>query len=267
MSETSYQWDARAYERSSAAQQAWARELIDRLAPRGDERILDIGCGDGKVTAELAARVPGGSVLGIDSSEDMIRLARERFPAERHPNLSFAREDMRRLDHGGAFDLAFSNAALHWVLDHVSVLEGTRRSLRRGGRLLFQMGGQGNAEDVWRIVEATIARPAWAAYFSGMSFPYGMYGIEQYQAWMDRAGLNWVRIELLPRDMVQDGAGGLAGWIRTTWLPYTQRVPEALREQFIAEIVDEYVRAHPPDGEGLVHVRMMRLEVEAVKTH
>ncbi len=81
----SWSWDAAEYARSSAAQQAWAMELIEKLALGGGESVLDIGCGDGKVTAEIARRVPAGRVLGIDCSEDMVRLAREVFPPYRSP--------------------------------------------------------------------------------------------------------------------------------------------------------------------------------------
>ena len=83
------------------------------------------------------------------------------------------------------------------------------------------------------------------------------------KALLREAGLKPVRVELLPKDMQQAGRAGLAGWVRTTWLPYTQRVPEPLREQFILELVDSYLDRHPLDIHGFAHVPMVRLEVEA----
>ena len=111
-----FHWDAEEYAKNSAAQLGWAQELIAKLALKGDEFILDIGCGDGKVSAELARRVPRGGVTGIDSSLDMIQKARSAFPAT--ANLSFALKDAREFGFESRFDVVFSNATLHWVKDH-----------------------------------------------------------------------------------------------------------------------------------------------------
>src|SRR5689334_19838215 len=109
------EWDPEDYAKNSAAQLGWARELIARLQLRGDEALLDIGCGDGKVTAELAGAVPRGFVLGVDSSPAFVAYAREHYPATSYPNLAFAHMDARALAHERSFDAIFSNAALHWV--------------------------------------------------------------------------------------------------------------------------------------------------------
>ncbi|MCI5128506.1 MAG: class I SAM-dependent methyltransferase, partial [Candidatus Electrothrix sp. AUS3] len=99
----------------SAAQQIWARELISKLNFQGDEIVLDIGCGDGKITAEIAEHLPNGEILGVDNSAAMLALARKEFPWSSHPNLSFQERDARDLSYECEFDIIFSNAALHWV--------------------------------------------------------------------------------------------------------------------------------------------------------
>jgi trans-aconitate 2-methyltransferase len=260
-----YQWDALDYAKSSSAQQQWARELIGKLQLKGDETLLDIGCGDGKVTAELAACLPMGSVLGVDSSAEMIALAQSQYPAAAFPNLRFQKEDARSLPFHDEFTVVFSNATLHWVLDHAPVLRGIFASLKRGGKTLLQMGGRGNAADVIAVAERVIASQEWRGYFEGFSFPYGFYGPDEYREWLRKVGLQARRIELIPKDAAHKGREGFEGWFRTTWLPYTQRVPEERREAFIAQIVDQYVENHPPDEQGLVHVKMVRLEVEALR--
>jgi trans-aconitate 2-methyltransferase len=265
MSEPGYRWDAGDYARHSGAQAAWARELIAKLALRGDEEVLDIGSGDGKVTADLAERVPRGRVLGIDSSPDMVARARQSFPASRYPNLSFEPGDALELSFTERFEAVFSNAVLHWVRDHLRVLRGVARALKPGGRLLFQMGGRGNAAAILAVIDTLSERDPWAAHLHGFPCPYGFYGPEEYRGWLAQAGLEARRVELIPKLMRQQGKEGLAGWVRTTWLPYTERVPEARRDEFIAEIVELYTRAHPPDAEGIVGVPMVRLEVEAVR--
>ncbi|MFI5368535.1 MAG: class I SAM-dependent methyltransferase, partial [Spirochaetia bacterium] len=115
-------WDAEEYARNSSAQLGWARELIAKLDLEGHEHVLDIGCGDGKVSAELARHVPRGKVVGVDSSEDMIQLARAAFFPAAQGSLSFMLRDARDLGFEEEFDVVFSNATLHWVKDHRAVL-------------------------------------------------------------------------------------------------------------------------------------------------
>jgi trans-aconitate methyltransferase len=133
-------WNAVDYHQSSPAQRQWAQELIDKLQIRGNEHILDIGCGDGKVTAEIARHLPEGEVVGIDASPEMIRFALEHFPPTRFPNLSFAEMAAQAMTFRERFDVVFSNAALHWIPDHRPVLAGISDALHPGGRLLIQMG-------------------------------------------------------------------------------------------------------------------------------
>jgi trans-aconitate methyltransferase len=260
-----YKWDATDYAKSSACQQQWARELIRKLELRGDESLLDIGCGDGKVTAEIAAYVPEGFVLGVDSSAEMIALAQSQYPADAFPNLRFRKQDARNLPFCDEFTVVFSNATLHWILDHRPVLRGIFTSLKPGGKALLQMGGRGNAADVIAVAEQVIASQEWRGCFEGFSFPYGFYGPDEYREWLREAGLQARRVELIPKDAAHQGREGFEGWYRTTWLPYTQRVSEEKREAFVALVVDSYLEHHPPDEQGMVHVKMVRLEVEALK--
>jgi trans-aconitate methyltransferase len=261
-----YRWNAEAYAANSAGQQRWAQELMQKLDLQGCERVLDVGCGDGKVTAELATRLPAGFVLGIDNSQEMIRLTRERHTGHRNSHLRFQVADARRLPFENEFDLVFSNAALHWVIDHRPVLEGIQRALRRPGRALLQMGGHGNASGILSVLDELMSGQKWGSYFRDFQFPYGFYTPEQYTRWLQLAGFEARRVELIPKRMVHRGAEGLAAWIRSTWLPFTQRVPEPQREAFIKELVARYIQDHPPDDRGRIRVAMVRLEVEAAKS-
>lgn len=263
---TTYQWNARDYSKHSGQQQKWARELIAKLDLQGREAILDIGCGDGKVTAEIADRVPEGTVTGIDSSEQMISVARGGFPQQTHPNLSFSRMDARAIDFKSRFDIVFSNAALHWVIDHRPVLEGIHRCLKPGGKLLLQMGGKGNAADILEVIEKLKQQTEWRCYFNEFKFPYGFFSVDEYRPLLEKYGFLTDRIELIPREMVHDGQSGLEGWIRTTWLPYTERIPENLRSTFISAVSSQYLRRTRLDRNRKVHVSMVRLEVEARKS-
>jgi trans-aconitate 2-methyltransferase len=263
--DTAARWDAADYAKSSAAQRGWAQELIGKLSLAGGETVLDLGCGDGRVTAELARRVPRGAVVGCDNSAEMIRAARSAFPREKHPNLSFELADAQALDYAARFDVTFSNAALHWVKDQPAVLRGVARALKPGGRVLFQMGGRGNGAEIFAVAGLMVESAAWREHFAGFAFPWSFNGPEEYIPWCAAAGLRVLRAELLPKDMIQQGRDGLASWIRTTWMPYTARVPEVRRDQFIREAADRYLAAHPLTARGEAVVRMVRLEVEAVR--
>jgi len=261
-----YNWNGRDYEKHSASQQKWARELIARLSLEGSESLIDIGCGDGKVTAEIAGILKGGSVVGIDSSESMIQLARKRYAANRNPNLIFILMDVVNLRFDSRFDVVFSNAALHWVKNHRPVVEAFYRCLKPGGRILLQMGGTGNARVLLGILEELIEQPAWRNWFEGFEFPYEFLDADEYLQLLVDAGFTESSTELIEKDMVHDGEDGLKGWIRTTWLPYTQRLPERARDEFVDMAARRYLEQVPLDSAGKAHVDMVRLQAEARKS-
>ncbi len=265
MNNSGYSWDAKDYARNSTNQLQWAKELIPKLKLQGTEALIDIGCGDGKITAKLARCLPKGKAVGIDSSPQMIKLAQTTFPRKDYPNLDFQVMDARKLIFNQEFEVVFSNAALHWIVDQKSVMQGVQRILKPNGRLVVQMAGKGNAQDIISILTDMLIESHWKKYFDDFKFPYGFFSSEEYRVFLDEAGLKPTRVELFPRDMKHSGQKGFIGWIRTTWLPYTERLPIEKRDLFVKEIARRYLDNHPTDAEGTVHLRMMRLEVEACK--
>ncbi len=262
---STYTWNAEEYEKHSQVQQKWARELIDKLSLTGTEDVLDLGCGDGKVTAELSCSVENGSVIGVDNSTSMIELAVQRYPSSQYSNLSFKVMDAINLSFEECFDVVFSNAALHWIKNHKPVVDGLFRSLKPIGKILLQMGGKGNASHILSVLSEIQSYPEWKVYFEGFEFPYGFLGIEEYETLLLNSGFSINRVELIHRDMEHNGKSGLEGWIRTTWLPYTERIPEEKREKFIGDISKRYLDKVPMTSDGKVHVAMVRIEVEAAK--
>ncbi len=127
------------------------------------------------------------------------------------------------------------------------------------------MAGKGNAQAVLKIFDELLVLPQWRRFFEGFTFPYAFLGSKEYRQLLVEAGLKPIRVDLFPRDMKFPSAEGMAGWVRTTWLPFTERIPVEMRDDFVKEIVNRYLADYPVDDEGVVHLDMMRLEVEAQK--
>ena len=131
--------------------------------------------------------------------------------------------------------------------------------------MLLQMGGgKRNAADLVCVFEELTEMDPWCEYFKDFTFPYNFYDPDDYHPWLSEVGFAVKRVDLIPKDMVHD-IPGFKSWVRTTWLPYTQRVPESERDNFLQQAIDEYLHRHPPDDDGMTHLGMLRLEVEASK--
>ncbi|MGH8226765.1 MAG: class I SAM-dependent methyltransferase [Steroidobacteraceae bacterium] len=260
-----YEWNAEDYAGHSRGQEVFARELLASLDLRPDDEVLDIGSGDGRMTAIIAEQVPRGRVVGVDSSPDMVRHARAAFVGRERPNLTFLQADASALPFDSQFSVVYSSAVLHWVVDHQPVLAGITRALRPAGRLIAQMGGHGNVVTMITAMQTVARRGQWAAAFEKFDSPYTFHRADDYERWLRAAGLEVLEARLVPKDMVHADREAFVGWIRSAWHPYTARVAAAERGRFIEEAADEYLAAHPPDASGAVHVPMVRLQVRALK--
>jgi trans-aconitate 2-methyltransferase len=131
--------------------------------------------------------------------------------------------------------------------------------------LIVSCGGKGNAQDVFVALRPEMRLKRWREFFRKMPTPYFFYSPSDYEKWLPEFGFKINMLKLAPKDATYVGADEFAAWLRTTWIPYVQRVPESMREEFIAAVTQRYVAKHPPDKSGQVHVRMVRLEIDAVK--
>ncbi|MGI8728017.1 MAG: class I SAM-dependent methyltransferase [Solirubrobacterales bacterium] len=181
-------WEAVDYDRVSSPQRSWAEQIFARMELRGDERILDAGCGSGRITGKLAAMVPDGEVVGVDSSEEMIALARERFP-----DLDLRLGDLLELTDEDGFDLVFSNAVFHWISDHERLFEVLARALRPGGRIEAQCGGYGNVARIKAIIEALTGDARFAEHLAGLTVDWNFARPADTERHLDRAGFSRAR--------------------------------------------------------------------------
>ncbi len=247
-------WDAADYAANSSMQLTLAADFLYRIAIDPIARVLDVGCGDGRVTALIGAT----DVTGVDASAAMIDAARMRSPTGR-----FVVADARELPFEAMFDVAVSCTALHWITEgHADALASIRRALVRGGRFCATFPGAGNMAALTAAALDVCARPGWHGYFDGFDFPWFFPTTEVYEPLLTDAGFVIDRLELVPRDVTHAGIAGLSGWIRTTWMPYTERLPAASRQGWIDEVAGRYAAVAPPGDDGLVHVPSYRLEIE-----
>jgi trans-aconitate 2-methyltransferase len=259
---SSYRWDAADYAKHSQGQFKWAMGNIDKLALKEDDSVLDIGSGDGKITAELAKRVPRGRVVGIDQSKEMVALAERLIVL---PNLSFRLLDARQLDYSEEFDAVFSNSTIHWVPDQDAVIRGIARALKPGGRVFLSMGGRGTAAISAAAIRKMAASEKWSKYLAGVASPHHFLGPEEWRPWLEAAGLHAIRVELVQKPMRLADFGALEGWHRTTWMAYTNPIPEELRGEFLRELTERVVAECTAEEDGSLLMPMVNLEVEATR--
>src|ERR687884_1764963 len=178
-------WDGAAYDRLSTPMEQLGREVMERLELRGDETILDAGCGSGRVTELLLERVPDGRVIGVDASASMIDAARERLGDDADLRVA----DLVGLDLGGdTVDVVFSTATFHWIADHDALFRSLRAALRPGGRLVAQCGGAGNIAAVHAAARQAGDDPPFRTHFEGWRGPWNFATPQDTQRRLQAAG-------------------------------------------------------------------------------
>ncbi len=232
-------WDGRRYDEVNGLQRWVADQSLASLALRGDERVLDVGCGDGRITAELAARVPRGSVLGVDPSPRMLEVASGRVRPD-VPNLAFAAGTAETLAYDGEFDVLVSFNALHWVADLGLALGRVRAALVPGGTAYLQLVCEGERPSVEDVTYAVTRREPYAALLGDVPPAYHHWEPAQVAALASSAGLELVeeRVDDLAWDF--GSAEAVRAWLSVGFADWLRPLPEDLREALVAQAADEY---------------------------
>jgi trans-aconitate 2-methyltransferase len=245
-------WDPSTYDRTHSYVWQKAADLVDLLDPQPNERILDVGCGTGHLTAEIARR--GATVTGIDASPDMI--ARAKYT---HPHLEFLVGDVTTFTADHPYDAIFSNATLHWVKQADAAAQRISQALRKAGRFVAEFGGKGNVHQICQALTSALAAIK-APPFDRLN-PWYFPSIAEYSTVLERAGLDPTFARLFDRPtQVQ---GGIREWLNMFGTPFLQAIPPNQLETFWTQV--EHA-GKTLEREGKWHADYRRLRVVAIKT-
>ena len=254
-------FDGKRYTQASTHQREWGEKLIGSLDLGGHERILDLGCGDGVITLELAKRVPHGEVVGIDASKGMLEVALQR----RCSNLHFELLDINDLSFDEEFDLVFSNATLHFVKHHEQIVHNVYRALRTGGVFRCNFGADGNCVSFIQATREAMEAEEYVPFFRNFEWPYYMPKIDDYTLLLKESAFEHVDVWGENADRHFPDEDAITRWIdQPSIVPFLRVVDEALKSSFRNMIVSRVLElTHQKDGTYFETFR--RVNVNAVR--
>jgi trans-aconitate 2-methyltransferase len=246
------EWNAPEYARIAGLQEAMAAEALSLLDLKGTERVLDLGCGNGKVTARIAARLPAGTVVGVDSSVDMIAFASANFGPVTQPNLRFEAADIRRLPFRQEFDLVVSFNALHWIPEQSEALLSIRSAMKLDGLAQLRLVPSGKRKSLENVIEETRRSSNWVRYFQDFHDPYLHLTPEQYWALAQQNALRVHRIHTEDKSWDFKSRAAFLAFGSVTFVEWTKFLPEDERLAFVTDVLDRYraVAAEQPGEEN-----------------
>ncbi len=232
---TSIPWNAAVYDQVSTVQQEWGRRVLEGLKLRGGETALDGGCGTGRLALLLSEALPGGAVLAVDHSTEMLAVAR----AGAGGRILLVQADLMELPYRESVDVIFSNAAFHWVPDHDRLFRSLALALKHGGRLVAQCGGHGNLEQTHAIVWKVAQTPRFAAYFHNWREPYVFATPEETERRMRAAGFGDIETSLTAAPTPFPTRRAFRDFVATVILrSFQSAVPAEERDLFVDAFVD-----------------------------
>lgn len=234
-----FEFDGKKYKAASKHQKEWGQDLISQLSFNGNETILDLGCGDGILTEQLALFVPEGNVLGIDASSDMIKTANKLH----RDNLQFTAMDINKMHFENQFDIIFSNAALHWIKDHKQLLRNAYNALTSHGIIVWDFAASGNCSNFFDVMHEKMTDAKYINYFKDFEWPWFMPSKSQYDDLISTADFAQYSITEVNRDCFFSNSSELIKWIdQPSIVPFLQCIPQKYKELFRQETIAEMLK-------------------------
>ncbi len=245
--------EADTYKQNSGLQWEWAIDAIEHFPWRGDERVLDVGCGDGKITKVLLDKTPLGIVLGLDLSDAMIRLASSTF---HHSRLFFLQGDALNLPFYRQFDVVTAFCSLHWVMDQAAALAKIHQCVLPGGYALIATPGF-HPSNISRRCENLVQEPKWAPYFDGFQPQRVYFTYEEYEALLQNAGFEIIHGSSEVHETIYPDKDALVKWLKPL-VTFIGHLTPNQQEEFLSNLADAMI-AYETQAEKNITIHHMKL--------
>jgi trans-aconitate methyltransferase len=256
-----FEFDGDKYAKASSHQKEWGRRIIEEFRLRGNEWILDLGCGDGVLTAGFAELVPEGFVLGIDASQNMIETASRQTAR----NLQFRPMDIDSMDLDERFDLVFSNATLHWIKDHRTLLANVFAILNEGGTIRFNFAADGNCSHFYLVIRQVMQEEPYAEYFRDFAWPWFMPKLDGYETLLSEFPFRDAKVWGENADRHFPDSDAMVRWIdQPSIVPFLERVASLDKAGFRNTVVKRMLEVTQRD-DGTYFETFRRINVSARK--
>jgi trans-aconitate 2-methyltransferase len=256
----SFEFDGEKYKKASSHQKEWGEKLISEFNFKGYENILDLGCGDGSITAQLAKQLPNGFVTGIDASKGMIQTAIKNHKLK---NLTFELIDINSIDYYDKFDVIISNATLHWIKDHKTLLKNVQKALKNEGIARFNFAADGNCSSFFKVIKQVMALPEYSEYFNDFIWPWYMPDIGEYKSLVEQITFSEATVWGENSDRNFPDISSMVKWIdQPSIVPFLKLVDDKDKSEFRDLVVKLMIEeTHQPDDTCFETFRRVNLKV------
>ena len=258
---TSFEFDGKKYRDASNHQKEWGSKVLGGLTFRGNEKVLDLGCGDGILTQKISKLVQNGCVLGIDASKGMIEIAQELSK----DNLAFQLMDINEIDYNSEFDIVFSNAALHWIKNHDNLLKNVYKAIKLNGFIRFNFAGDGNCSNFYQVVKEVMAYPKFKEKFKMFEWPWYMPKIQEYKVLVEKFKFKEIKVWGENADRYFSSSEEMTKWIdQPSIVPFLKYLDEKEKTEFRDIVVRKMINVTKQD-DGTCFETFRRINVYARK--
>lgn len=255
--------DAATYSKNSSFQWNVAMKTISLVPFLGTERVLDVGCGDGKITAYIASKLTKGEVVGVDISDSMIDFANTHYPQTHYPNLSFVRQDGAAICYQNQFDYVVSFSALHWILDQAKVLKAIHHALVPGGVACLQTYGRFRP-GVTPLADRLIRTEKWAHFFPSYTPQRVFFTKDEYYNLLQETGFEQIQVVESIGETIFPNRQAVTDFIKPI-LNFILHLPKDIQAEFIDAVIDEMIAISGPSVDGSILIQDTKIRAIATK--
>jgi trans-aconitate methyltransferase len=249
------------YKQHSNLQYVFAHELVKDAGLKPTDRILDIGCGDGKITSDMGKMVPSGQVLGTDISNEMIQSATKEHTSTPQTNIGFMVMDAEKNIFRNQFDIVTSFCCLHWVKEQRQALIGIKNALVPTGKAILLVPLR--HEELYTAIESVVSEKKWCNFFKGFSNPHVFFTKEKYSTLLNSAGLEKQTMQEKIMSYEFDTKRNMELFLKA-WLPHMKLIPESKHDDFLSDISNTFLRIVPPHNNKII-MPLKMLKVHATR--